>query len=234
MTTTTPRSRRRPAQAAATHLAVLQTAFLAILPRVLKHARFHFRHLRCLHRQDDAVAETVALAWQCFLRLTRRGKDPGRFVTAFADYAARAARNGRRVCGQEKARDALSPLAQQRRGFAVQSLPIGSSMNGNLFDEALADNTKTPVPDQVGFRLDFPAWRLQRCERDRRLIDELMIGERTLDVARRYGLSAARISQLRRAFHHDWLSFCDELPEHNPETATTHLAPHTNRPGPRV
>jgi hypothetical protein len=213
MTTTTSRSRRLPAQAAATHLAVLQAAFLAILPRIVKHARFHFRDMRCLHRQDDAVSETVALAWKWFVRLTRRGKDAGRFVTAFADYAARAAKNGRRVCGQEKTKDPLSPLAQQRRGFAVQSLPMASSMNGNLFDEALADNTKTPVPDQVGFRLDFPAWRLGRCERDRRLIDELMVGERALDVARRYGLSPARISQLRRDFHEDWLAFCGELPD---------------------
>jgi hypothetical protein len=234
MNPTIPRSRRRPAQAAAMHIAVLQAAFLAILPRIVKHARFHFRDLRCRHRQDDAVAETVALAWKWFLRLTRRGKDASRFPVAFANYAARAAKNGRRLCGQEKARDALSPLAQQHRGFAVQSLPMASSMTGNVFDEALADNTQTPVPDQVGFRLDFPAWRLGRCKRDRRLIDELMVGERTLDVARRYGLTPARISQLRRVFHHDWRAFCGELPEPSPVTATTRLAPHTNRSRPRA
>jgi hypothetical protein len=228
MTTTTSRSRRRPAQAAAMHIAVLQAAFLTILPRIVKHARFHFRGLRCRHRQDDAVSETVALAWYWFRRLAQRGKDASRFPVAFANYAARAAKNGRRLCGQEKTRDALSPLAQQRRGFAVKSLPMASSMNGNVFDEALAHNTQTPVPDQVGFRLDFPAWRLGRCERDRRFIDELMVGERTLDVARRYGLSAGRISQLRRVFHHDWLAFCGELPEYGPATPAAHLATYTN------
>jgi hypothetical protein len=210
------------------HLAVLQTAFLAIHPRIVTHARFHFRHFRCLHRQDDAVAETVALAWKWFLRLTRRGKDIRHFVAVFADYAVRAAKNGRRLCGQEKTKDPLSPLAQQRRGFAVQSLPMASSMTGNIFDEALADNTKTPVPDQVGFRLDFPAWRLGRCERDRRLIDDLMVGERALAVARRYGLTPARISQLRRAFHHDWRAFCGELPEHNPMRGAKRPAPPPN------
>jgi hypothetical protein len=93
---------------------------------------------------------------------------------------------------------------------------------------ALVDILGKPVPDQVGFRLDFPAWRLRRCERDRRLIDDLMVGERALDVANRYGLSPARISQLRRAFHQDWLAFCDELPEQAPATSATHLAPRTN------
>jgi len=40
-----------------------------------------------------------------------------------------------------------------------------------------------------------------------------MVGERTLDVADRYGLSPGRISQLRDAFHRWWLTFCGELPD---------------------
>jgi hypothetical protein len=39
-----------------------------------------------------------------------------------------------------------------------------------------------------------------------------MVGERARDVAAKYGLSAARISQLRREFYHDWWLFCGELP----------------------
>jgi hypothetical protein len=42
-------SRQRPVQVAALHAAVLHAAFLAILPRIVKLARFHFRHLRCPH-----------------------------------------------------------------------------------------------------------------------------------------------------------------------------------------
>ena len=70
--------------------------------------------------------------------------------------------------------------------------------------------TQTPVPEQVSFRLDFPAWRSSRCERDRRVIDELMAGERALDVAARHGLTPGRVSQLRREFHDDWTRFCGE------------------------
>jgi hypothetical protein len=35
-----------------------------------------------------------------------------------------------------------------------------------------------------------------------------MLGERTGDVSRKYGLSASRVSQLRRNFHDDWQRFC--------------------------
>src|SRR5262249_51669902 len=116
-------------------------------------------------------------------------KDAGQFASALATYAARAVSSGRRLCGQEKASDALSPLAQQRRGFSVGALPDISTMSGNPLEEALRDNTQTEVPDQVHFRLEFPRWRRTRTHRDRRLIDDLMKGERTLSAAHKFGIS---------------------------------------------
>jgi hypothetical protein len=170
---------------------------------------------RCLCQRRYCVeltAETIALSWQWYVRLARRGKDAARFVTALASFAARAAHSGRRLCGQERSRDALSPRARQRHGYTVSPLPDGSGLGDSAFDEALVDNRQTPVPEQAAFRCDFPAWQKTRTDRDRRLIGGLMLGERTLDVARRYGLSPARISQLRREFHTDWLAFCGDLP----------------------
>jgi hypothetical protein len=69
------------------------------------------------------------------------------------------------------------------------------------------------VDEQVCFRLDFPRWRASRTERDRRLLDDLMLGERTLEVAGKYGLSPGRVSQLRREFLLDWRRFCGDLPQ---------------------
>jgi hypothetical protein len=76
----------------------------------------------------------------------------------------------------------------------------------------LVDNARSPVVEQVCFRCDFPNWRASRTERDRRIIDELLAGERTRDVADKFGLSAGRISQLRRELHDDWELFCAEPP----------------------
>ena len=50
----------------------------------------------------------------------------------------------------------LSPLAQQRKGFTVGKLPDYGTLNGTPLEEALHDNTRSPVPEQVCFRLDFP------------------------------------------------------------------------------
>jgi hypothetical protein len=185
----------------------LHAAFLQILPRIELHARIFFRHKKG-DKRDEAIAEVVALAWKSFVNCAHNGKDATTFPMALARFAAQAVHNGRRLCGQEKINEVLSPRAQREHDFTVVSLPEGSSLHGNVFDEALIDNTRTPVDDQVAFRLDFPAWRLTRSDRDRRVIDDLMIGERTMDVADKHGLTAARISQLRRDFSEDWTKFC--------------------------
>jgi hypothetical protein len=194
-------------------LARLQAAFIAlILPKVLSHGRVYFRHIRCRHQQEELLAEMTGLCWQWHLRLAQRGKDAARFPTALASYAARAVRSGRRACGQECGRDALSPSAQRRHGFRVSALPEVSTFSDNPLAEALHDNTQTPPDEQCAFRIDFPAWRATHAERDRRILDDLMLGERTLDVAGKYGLSPGRVSQLRREFLRDWCRYISEPP----------------------
>jgi hypothetical protein len=201
----------------------LHTRFLALLPRVELHARIYFRHLRCPHRKADAIQEMRALAWQWFLRLHQRGKDPGDFLTAFTTLLARAVHSGRRLAGQAKARDVLNPAAQGRHGFTVEPLPSATrtsherlycSPQGqglhDAFEERLRDNTITPVPDQVQFRIDFPAWLATLTARERRLVCAMADNERTLDLSKRFAVSPGRISQLRREFHDDWRHFCGE------------------------
>jgi hypothetical protein len=189
----------------------LQQAFITdVLPRVEAHGRVYFRHVRCPHRREELLAELSALCWQWFVRLARRGKDARQFVSALATYAARAVGSGRRLCGHERCREALSPVAQRRHGFAVGRLPEYAGSGGPL-EEALRDNRVSPVPEQVIFRLDFPAWRGTHGGRDRRLIDRLMLGERTRDASRAFGLSPARVSQKRREFHDSWRAFCGEV-----------------------
>ena len=198
----------------------LHTAFLSILSRIETHARVSCRGLRCPHSREEFRAEVVALCWQWFVRLVEKGKDPLTFPTTLATYAARAVRSGRRLTGQERSKDALSPLAQRRHGFRVGPLPTStrrpfeevragfSRQAPDAFEERLKDNAVTPPPDAAAFRIDFPAWLRSRTDRDRRLIEGLMRDERTLDLARKHRVSPSRVSQLRREFWQDWEHFC--------------------------
>jgi hypothetical protein len=195
-------------------LHALQATFLSsVLPKVVSHGRVYFRHLRSAELKEEYVAEMIALTWKWHLRLAERGKDATRFPTALATFAARAVRSGRKLAGMGRATDVLSPQARQRHGFRVSALPEVSTLSDNPLSEALADNTQTPPDEQCAFRIDFPAWRATHAERDRLLLDDLMLGERTLDVAGKYGLSPGRVSQLRREFLTDWHRYCDEPPQ---------------------
>ena len=61
--------------------------------------------------------------------------------------------------------------------------------------------------DRAAFRLDFPRWRAGFGGRDRAVLDALAAGGRTGEVAGRFGLSPARVSQLRRVFRESWRDF---------------------------
>lgn len=191
--------------------ASIRRQFEQVLPRIRTHASVVFRSVVCPHKREDLIAEAVALSWKWFLRLKRSGKkNPLTFISAIATYAARAVRSGRRLCGQERAKDVLSPLAQQRHSFTVSPIPAFSTLTVNPFAEALRDNTRTPVDEQVAFRCDFPVWLSTYDERQRCIIKAMAEGERTQDLAGMFKISEARISQLRREFMADWFHFIGE------------------------
>jgi hypothetical protein len=202
----------------------LHAHFLQILPRIEAHAQIRFSFLRCPGKREDAIAEVVALAWKWFLRLVEQGKDIDQFVSVLADYGVRHVRCGRRLCGQEKARDVMSSRAQRSKGFSVE--PLNSSTRRCLeevlgdphgqdaidtFEERLRDNTLSPVPDQAAFRLDFPAWLSQLSQRNREVAKDMTLDLGTFELADKHKISAGRISQLRRELHLDWKRFHGEM-----------------------
>jgi len=190
-------------------LARVQADFVSILPRIERHARFAFRRVHCPAEFDDCVAETVAICWLWHLRLAEQGRDATAFPSVLANYAARAVKSGRRLCGQENARDVCSNMAQQRRGFCVGKLPDVSTLSDNPLSDALIDTKQSTVPEQVNFRVEFPRWLLELPERNQQLTVDMAFGHRTGDLARHYRLSPARVSQLRQEFKSAW-ELCEE------------------------
>lgn len=201
----------------------LGEGYLQLLPRIQTHARICFRDIDCPATKADKIAEAVALGWQWYRRLAERGKDAAAFPMTFASLLAKAVRSGRGLCGQAKAKDVLSPHAQRQHHFRVSSLPTSTAtaheyLYGTVrgqqqldeFEERLADNTMTPVPDQVVFRIDFKNWLETLTVRERRILRAMARAERTQDLSRCFGVSPGRISQMRRAFADGWKDYCDD------------------------
>jgi hypothetical protein len=185
-------------------------AFLAVLPTVLRHARIQFRFVRCAHERDDLLQEVLAYGLKWTRILWGRGKDVRGFPTALAAYAVLAVRNGRRLCGMCKARDAMNRAAHARLGVTCESLPQGEPPPESALAAALADSTRSEIPAQVAFRIDFPAWLQTRTRRDRAIIRDMLLEARTTDLAACHRVSPARVSQLRREYLAGWMAFVGE------------------------
>ena len=191
----------------------LQERFLHLLPRIELHGLIYFRAVKCPAKKADVIQEMRALAWKWFIRLARRGKNPDDFLAAFVRFVARSVKSGRRITGMESAKDVMNPRTQKRQVLAVTSVPDVAAQNESHWYEALTDNLSTPPPDAAAFRIDFPRWLGTLSERDRRMVNRLMLGERAYEMADRFGMSRGRVSQLRREFSQGWALFHGEMAE---------------------
>jgi hypothetical protein len=160
------------------------------------------------HQKEELIQETTAVCWFLFIRLIRRGKDPAEFASVLGGYAVRRVRSGRKLTGAEKSQEVLSRWSQNRLGFKVRSLSDGAAEDS--WQESLRGNSRSSVVDQAAFRVDFPRWLRRQSPRNRRIIREMVRGERTQNLARIFQVSPGRISQLRRQLHASWQDFHGE------------------------
>jgi hypothetical protein len=185
--------------------------FIAMLPRIVAHARIAFRHLKGEARQD-AIQEAIANAMMAFVRLVQLKKMDLAYPTVLAKYAVAQIQDGRRVGNKLNVREVLSSYAQKHKGFKVERLDHFDEEE-NQWAEAVVQDTKTaPVPDIVSFRVDFADWLGSLNRRDRRIAESLALGNRTTDVAKRFKVCAGRVSQLRRELAISWWQFVGDEP----------------------
>ena len=184
-------------------------AFLAMLPAIATHAQISFRHLDPDAR-EDAVAECIANALVAFVRLVQLKKTDIAYPTVLARYAVAQVRDGRKVGGHLNIKDVLSEYCQQRKGIVVERLDHFDEEE-NQWKEAVVQDTRTaPVSEIVAFRCDFADWLSILLRRDRQIAKFLSVGNRTSEAAKKFWVSAGRISQVRRELQDSWRKFQGE------------------------
>ena len=185
--------------------------FLAMLPKIIVHARVAFRHLKGEAR-EDAVQEVIANSLVAFCRLVRLKKTALAYPTVLARYAVAQINDGRRVGNKLNIREVLSGYAQKNKGFKVERLDKYDSSSGEWEEIIIEDRHTTPA-DVVRVRLDFRDWLRTLKRRDRKIAQFLGLGNRTSDVAKKFKVSEGRVSQLRRELAESWAQFVGDKPD---------------------
>jgi hypothetical protein len=192
--------RRRNSTKLANH-----AAFLLMLPAIRRTAQITFRKIRPELR-DELIEEVVANCFVAYARLVERGQTGRAAPSPLARFAIAQVRVGRRVGNRLRIRDVLSNYAQFNNGFQVERLDSFDEEEDCWQEVVVEDKRATPA-DVAACRIDFAEWLRRLTVRLRKIALALAAGETTKGAAERFGLSPARISQLRDRLKKSWEAF---------------------------
>jgi len=182
--------------------------FLQLLPAIQRAAQIAFRQLPPQAR-EEAVQDVVALAFAGYARLVERGLADRAYATPLAQFGIGQVRCGRGVGVQLHGGDVLARACQARHHYAVESLDRWDRDAGGWREVLVQDQRSTPA-EIAAIRIDLSAWLARLPRRTRAIAQLLATGESTSAVARRFRVTAGRISQLRRELEALWHQFQGE------------------------
>jgi hypothetical protein len=183
-------------------------AFLAMLPAIRRQAAIAFRAAPPELR-EELIAAVTANCMVAFVRLIELGKSERAFPSALARYGILQVRAGRRVGTRLRVGELLSRHAQRRKGFSVDSLDH-FDRDENGWREIILEDRRAGPAEIAACRIDFADWLRQLPARLREIALILAGGESTSGTALMFGVTAARISQLRLWLKESWLAFQGE------------------------
>lgn len=158
-----------------------------IKPVVLRDARWRFRNDP---DRETKIADALSVAWEIFQAAQEK---------AFASVVSRFA-IGRVVTGRQFRQTVRSLDGPQRRA--------GTKAQRMDFDVSDVSRTGDDPADLAALRIDFLEWfSTELSTREQAICRAFLMGERTSDVAKQFGLSKTRISQFRREFVGRWQAF---------------------------
>jgi hypothetical protein len=179
-----------------------QSKFVAMLPLIEEKLRVAFCRLD-LEAREDAIEEGIVHSLLAYVRLHDQGREEVTTASSLAWYAAKHVKRGRPAGGRMNGKEPLSRYGQISNDIEVERQP------GNWID-AMVEDKRAAVADQVAAKMDFGAWFATLTRRMKDIAKDLAFGCSTSEVARKHGVTAGRISQLRRVLENSWAAFQQE------------------------
>ncbi|NLF73201.1 MAG: hypothetical protein GX575_29545 [Candidatus Anammoximicrobium sp.] len=182
--------------------------FVGMLPAIVTHAKISFRHLRPDARAE-AIQEVVCNACCAIARLAELDKLDLAYPSALARFGVAQVNDGRKVGCKLNVRDVLSPHCQRRKKVVVERLDHYDA-DEDAWREILIEDRHAGPAETAAARIDIGLWFATLPRKKRRIAETLATGEATKTAARKFCVSAGRISQLRREFENSWQEYLGE------------------------
>ncbi len=179
-----------------------QSTFVTMLAEIEQKLRQAFCRLDPDAR-EDAIEEGIVHSLLAYVRLVEQGRAEVVTPSSLAWYSSRQVKRGRPAVGRMNGKEPLSRYAQFGNGIQVDRQP------SNWID-AIVEDKRAAVADQVAAKLDVGAWFSTLSLRMKQIAKDLAFGCSTSEVAKKHGVTAGRISQLRRTLEESWAAFQQE------------------------
>ena len=173
-----------------------------MLPEIKRWLRIAFRHLD-REAREDAIEEGIVHSLLSYARLHEQNRAEVATASSLAWYATLQIKRGRPAVGRMNGKEPLSRYAQVGHGNRLER------RNGEWIDK-LAEDKRASIPDQVAAKIDVSAWFATLTKRMKEIAKDLAFGCSTAEVAKKYGVTAGRISQMRRMLEESWEVFQGE------------------------
>jgi hypothetical protein len=185
-----------------------QTRFVDMVPEIQKRLSRAFRHLDADLR-EDSIEEGVVHSLLSYIRLFERGRAESVSPSTLAWYAVLQVKRGRPAGNRMNSKEPLSRYGQLGRGIQVERLD-GYSKKRDEWIGTMVEDKRATVADQVAAKIDVGAWFATLTRQMRQIAKDLAFGFSTSEVAKKHGVTAGRISQLRRTLEESWAAFQQE------------------------
>ena len=147
---------------------------------------------------EELVQDTIATAAEMLQSLENAGrKIPARSV---AFYSIQRAKSGRRAY-QNGASDPLSPVFRTRNTTAIVPIDAPISSEGEGAHRAMTDFMASGIEDPAETalrRIDWESFLGTLATRERQVLSCIADGWKNMDIARKFKVTPARITQLKR------------------------------------
>jgi len=179
-----------------------QSSFVIMLPEIEQKLRLAFCRLDPEAR-EDAIEEGVVHSLLAYVRLDKQGRADVAKPSSLAWYSSRQVKRGRPACGRMNGKEPLSRYGQISNEITIER------QTSNWID-AIVEDKRAAVADQVAAKMDVGAWFATLTKQMKEIAKDLAFGCSTSEVAKKYGVTAGRISQLRRVLEESWAAFQGE------------------------